>query len=72
MISRGEVALIVAGKGQQLGLLSGDFLGPVVLVVIITTIITPIILKPVFRLGPSVPFTETRLGENYEEVSKYR
>ncbi|MGC6174125.1 cation:proton antiporter [Lacrimispora sp. 38-1] len=72
MISRGEVALIVAGKGQQLGLLSGDFLGPVVLVVIITTIITPIILKPVFRLGPSVPFAETRLGENYEEVSKYR
>ncbi|MBE5979494.1 MAG: cation:proton antiporter [Hungatella sp.] len=72
MISRGEVALIVAGKGQQLGLLSGDFLGPVVLVVIITTIITPIVLKPVFRIGPSVPFTETRLGENYEEVSKYR
>ncbi|WP_097002245.1 cation:proton antiporter [Lacrimispora amygdalina] len=72
MISRGEVALIVAGKGQQLGLLSGDFIGPVVLVVIITTVITPILLKPVFQIGPSVPFTETRLGESYEEVSKYR
>lgn len=72
MISRGEVALIVAGKGQQLGLLGGDFLGPVVLVVIITTIITPILLKPAFQIGPSVPFTETRLGDSYEEVSKYR
>ena len=52
MISRGEVALIVASKGQQLGLLGSNFLGPVVIVVVITTIITPILLKPVFRLGP--------------------
>lgn len=72
MVSRGEVALIVAGKGQELGLLGGDFLGPVVLVVIITTIITPILLKPVFRLGPSVSYQEAKLGENYEEVSSYR
>lgn len=72
MISRGEVALIVASKGQQLGLLGSNFLGPVVIVVVITTIITPILLKPVFRLGPNVPFNEAKLGENYEEVSKYR
>lgn len=72
MISRGEVALIVASKGQQLGLLGSNFLGPVVIVVVITTIITPILLKPVFRLGPTVPFQETKLGEKYEEVSQYR
>ena len=72
MISRGEVALIVASKGQQLGLLGSNFLGPVVIVVVITTIITPILLKPVFRLGPTQPFNEARLAENYEEVSKYR
>ena len=71
MISRGEVALIVASKGQQLGLLGSNFLGPVVIVVVITTIITPILLKPVFRLGPTQPFNEARLAENYEEVSKY-
>jgi len=29
-------------------------------------------LKPVFRLGPTQPFNEARLAENYEEVSKYR
>ena len=50
MISRGEVALIVASKGEALGLMSTQFMGPVVIVVIITTIITPILLKPVFNL----------------------
>lgn len=53
MISRGEVALIVAAKGEKLGLISSDCLGPVVLVVVITTIVTPILLKPVFKLGPT-------------------
>lgn len=50
MISRGEVALIVASKGEALGLMSTQFMGPVVIVVIITTIVTPILLKPVFNL----------------------
>lgn len=49
MISRGEVALIVASKGSTLGLLGSEFLGPVIIVVVITTIITPILLKVVFR-----------------------
>lgn len=71
MISRGEVALIVASKGQQLGLLGGNFLGPVVIVVVITTIVTPILLKPVFRLGPT-HVIETKLSDSYEEVSKFR
>lgn len=42
MISRGEVALIVASKGNAVGLMSADLLGPVVIVVVITTIIAPI------------------------------
>ncbi|MGN0659599.1 MAG: cation:proton antiporter [Emergencia sp.] len=45
MISRGEVALIVAQKGYDMGLLSGRLFSPVVLVVIVTTIITPVFLK---------------------------
>lgn len=55
MISRGEVALIVADKGASLGLMGSVFLGPVVIVVVITTIITPILLKFVFRYGPKEP-----------------
>ncbi|MCR5396100.1 MAG: cation:proton antiporter [Lachnospiraceae bacterium] len=49
MISRGEVALIVADKGRQLGLINTDMFAPVVLVVIVTTLITPILLKLVFK-----------------------
>ena len=49
MISRGEVALIVANKGAAVGLMSDTYFGPIVIMVIITTIITPILLKLVFK-----------------------
>lgn len=52
MVSRGEVALIVASKGAAIGLLGSEVMGPIVIVVIITTILAPIMLKPVFKLGP--------------------
>ena len=45
MISRGEVALIVAQKGAQSGLVDSSLFPPIVLVVIVTTLITPILLK---------------------------
>lgn len=47
MISRGEVALIVAQKGEQAGLISSTLFPAIVLVVIVTTLITPILLKTV-------------------------
>ena len=49
MVSRGEVALIVASKGAALGVLSSVLLGPIVIVVVVTTIISPILLKLAFR-----------------------
>lgn len=49
MISRGEVALIVANKGLALGLMPALFTAPLVLVVVVTTIITPILLKLVYQ-----------------------
>jgi hypothetical protein len=48
MISRGEVALIVANKGAALGIMSSVFFGPIIIIVIVTTIVTPILLKVVF------------------------
>ena len=45
MISRGEVALIVAQKGSQVGLISPEMFPAIVLVVIVTTLLTPILLK---------------------------
>lgn len=49
MVSRGEVALIVAQKGYGLGLISGALFPPVVLMVIVTTIVTPVILKQLMK-----------------------
>lgn len=49
MISRGEVALIVATKGMALGLMKSEFFSPLVLVVVATTIITPILLKLAYK-----------------------
>lgn len=74
MISRGEVALIVASKGAALGLMSSNILGPVILVVIVTTVITPILLKLVFKWGPShpIPAAEGDFSRNYEELAQFR
>lgn len=53
MISRGEVALIVAQKGYQCGLLDDTLFAPIVLVVIVTTLITPILLKIIMKDPPA-------------------
>lgn len=49
MVSRGEVALVVASKGAAVGLMSATYFGPVVIVVVATTILAPILLKLVFK-----------------------
>lgn len=48
MVSRGEVALIVANKGIAVSLINTSFLTPIVIVVVITTVITPILLEIAF------------------------
>lgn len=69
MISRGEVALIVASKGAALGLMSSALLGPIIVVVVITTIITPVMLKVVFAPG-TAPVAEQIVPES-ERVKSY-
>lgn len=49
MISRGEVALIVAAKGDAIGLMPEGFFAPVVIMVVATTILTPILLKLIYK-----------------------
>ncbi|MFA9379982.1 MAG: cation:proton antiporter [Acetanaerobacterium sp.] len=76
MISRGEVALIIADKGSMLGLMSSVFFGPVILMVIITTIIAPILLKLTFRPrrdgtnGVAVAAT-SQLVKDFEQLDEY-
>lgn len=49
MISRGEVGLIVAGVGVSTGALSSDIYTTVIIMVALTTIITPIWLKRSYK-----------------------
>jgi Kef-type K+ transport system membrane component KefB len=49
MISRGEVGLIVAGVGVSSGALSTDIYTTIIIMVAVTTIITPVWLKMVYR-----------------------
>jgi Kef-type K+ transport system membrane component KefB len=52
MVSRGEVGLIVAGVGVSSGALSNDIYTAVIIMVAVTTIITPIWLKLAYKNEP--------------------
>ncbi len=65
MISRGEVGLIVAGYGLVHGIIGNDIFSVMVLMVLITTMVTPLWLRSVFPRGP-----EPRPAEDvYESVA---
>lgn len=66
MVSRGEVALIVAQKGAAVGLVPDTLFAPVILVVIVTTLITPILLKMVMG-GKEPPAPNEELPAADEE-----
>jgi len=72
MVSRGEVALIVASKDAALGIMNMVFFGPVIITVICTTIITPILLKLVFKdkNAEAIQFIQSDLVEKYEETEQ--
>lgn len=73
MISRGEVALIVADKGLNLGIMSDTLFGPIVIMVVITTVITPILLKLAFRDKKNDDAEKKHIEacESEEEQSEY-
>ncbi|MFD2171802.1 cation:proton antiporter [Tumebacillus lipolyticus] len=45
MVSRGEVALIIAASGLSSGLLNSSLFAVIVVVVLVTTVVTPLLLK---------------------------
>lgn len=52
MISRGEVGLIVAGIGVSSGVLSSNVYTAIIIMVAVTTVITPVWLKKVYSKEP--------------------
>lgn len=61
MMTRGEVALIVAQKGLSCGIISSAYFTPVILLILISSIVTPIFLKLLFARDEKKlpPATET-------------
>lgn len=53
MLPRGEVALIIAGVAITKGVISTDMYGVAVLMTMVTTLMAPIILVPLFKKGKS-------------------
>lgn len=49
MMTRGEVALIVAQKGLSVGLLDSEYFTAVILLIVISSVATPIILKLLYK-----------------------
>lgn len=73
MVSRGEVALIVANKGLSVGLISQQGLVPVVIMVIVAAIITPILLKIIFSKDDEAIVEEpNQLVKDYIDVTSER
>ena len=53
MMSRGEVALITAQEGLAAGMLTSDFFTAIILLILVSSIVTPICLKRVYRPSPT-------------------
>ena len=71
MVCRGEVALIVANRGLELGVLSNVMMAPVIITVVGGTILTPIMLKLVFRHeDTSAHVTDSNLTDRYEKMEQ--
>ncbi len=62
MMVRGEVCLIVAQKGIEEGIMSAEYLPAVILLVIMSSLLTPIFLKLTFKKFP----TEDEVEGKYE------
>ncbi len=59
MMTRGEVALIISQKGLSAGLMSADYFTAVILLIIVSSIVTPIVLKLLFAKWPEADCGET-------------
>ena len=57
MMTRGEVALIITNKGLGLGIIDSSYFTAVILLIIVSSIVTPIVLKLLFGKSQATPET---------------
>ncbi len=79
MLPRGEVALIVAGVGLAAGIINQEIFGVAIMMTVITTLMAPLVLVPLFKNNKSglkgeestvVPQTELEPFFNWQNSEK--
>lgn len=55
MVSRGEVGLIIAAIGLTSGVITRELFSALVVVVLVTTLLTPLLLRHAFAIGRQIP-----------------
>ena len=61
MSARGEVALIVLSKGVALSLISDIFVAPIIIMVVITAVMTPVMLKSFYKYQAKHAYVDSSL-----------
>ena len=70
MMTRGEVALIVAQKGLSVGMLDAKYFASVILLIIVSSVTTPIVLKLLYRHSHGSRRTDDEQGEQNEQTQQ--
>ncbi len=71
MLPRGEVALIVAGIGLSAGIISGEIFGVAIMMTLITTLMAPMVLIPLFK-NPKSGLKNPPEEDNIEVIEPYK
>ncbi len=71
MIPRGEVGLVFAGLGATTGALSNSLGAAIIIMVIVTTLIAPLMLRFVFTTSPKVEESEENSETDCVPISKF-
>ena len=66
MMTRGEVALIVAQKGLSVGMLDAKYFASVILLIIVSSVTTPIVLKLLYRKSHGHRRTDDEQGDEQQ------
>lgn len=62
MMVRGEVCLIVANTGRDMGLISEEYYPAIILLIIVSSILTPLFLKMLYKKFPHIEVPEMAEG----------
>jgi Kef-type K+ transport system membrane component KefB len=73
MVARGEVALVVANQGIAGGLMKAELLGAIVIVVVVTPIISPILLRMSYKTKKAdySDLVYSELVDQYQEAKDF-